>query len=245
MAGKTGDPDTMYLDHALKQPNKAHFIEAMKKEVSSQEEQDHWEFISCQKVPEGMKVLPSVWSMKQKQRVAMGEVYKHKACLNMYGGKQEHRLNFWETYSLVVNWFTIWFYLITAIMYGWHTRQIDFVLAFPQAEIECNMYMAISAGFAMPNSLNTRDYCLKLMRNLYRQKQARTVWNQHLHKGLISIRFEQHKVGECLYYRSKTIFLMYVNNGILIGPDHKDISLVFTQLEMVDMPKKQVMFGNS
>jgi hypothetical protein len=32
-------------------------------------------------------------------------------------------------------------------MNGWETRQIDFVLAFPQADVECNIYMEVPVGF--------------------------------------------------------------------------------------------------
>lgn len=231
LAGKAGDPDTMYLDQALKEPDRAQFIDAMKKEVDSHETRQHWEMINRSQVPTGTKVLPAVWSMKRKRRAATGEVYKHKARLNVHGGRQEHGVNFWETYSPVVNWFTIRLFLILAIIFNWHTRQVDFVLAFPQADIECDMYMEIPQGFHMADHLSKKDFCLKLKKNLYGQKQAGRVWNQYLHKGLTKIGFKQSQVDECLYYRGSTMFLLYVDDGILIGPDMDDIKSVFTQLK--------------
>ena len=100
---KSGDPDTMYLDDALKAPDRDEFIKAMQQEVIQHEERGHWIMIPRSEVPPGTKVLPAVWSMKRKRRVATGEVYKHKARLNIGGHKQEHGVNFWETYSPVVN----------------------------------------------------------------------------------------------------------------------------------------------
>jgi hypothetical protein len=45
-------------------------------------------------VPKGVKVLPSVWSMKWKRDIKTQQVYKHKARLNVHGGKQVYEVNF-------------------------------------------------------------------------------------------------------------------------------------------------------
>ena len=70
-------------------------------------EQKHWKLIPKSQLPEGTKLLPAVCLFTRKQRVATGEVYKHKARLAVGGHKQEYSVNFWEPYSPVVNWFTI------------------------------------------------------------------------------------------------------------------------------------------
>ena len=85
--------------------------------------------------------------MKRKRRILSGEVYKWKARLNVHGGKQELGINYWQTYSPVVDWATIRLFLILSIINQWIWIQIDFVLAFPQAPIECKMYMEIPQGF--------------------------------------------------------------------------------------------------
>ena len=228
---KSGDPDTMYLDDALKAPDCHEFIKAMQHEVTQHEERQHWEMIPRSQVPAGTKVLPAVWSMKRKRRVATGEVYKHKARLNIGGHKQEYGVNFWETYSPVVNWFTIRLFLTLALIFHWYTRQIDFVLAFPQADVECDMYMAIPRGFTLPEGHNEKDYCLHLLKNVYGQKQAGRVWNKYLHNGLISMGFEQSNIDECLYYRGSTIFLVYVDDGIIIDSDKSRIDAIFDEFK--------------
>jgi hypothetical protein len=78
---KSGDPDTMYLDDALKAPDRNEFIKAMQHEVAQHEERGHWIMILRSQVPIGTKILPAVWSMKRKQRVATCKVYKHKVRL--------------------------------------------------------------------------------------------------------------------------------------------------------------------
>eukprot|EP00978_Attheya_sp_CCMP212_P035604 scaffold155678_cov30-Attheya_sp.AAC.2 len=136
--------------------------------------------------------------MKRKRRIATREVYKWKARLNIHGGKQEKGINYWETYSPMVTWNSIRIFLILAIVNNWHTRQIDFVLAYPQADVECDMYMEIPRGFQLPAGENSKDYALKLRRNLYGAKQASRVWAQYLTKGLIARGSVQSKIDECV-----------------------------------------------
>jgi endonuclease I len=95
-----------------------------------------------------------------KCRIATQEVYKWRARLNIHGGQQEKGINFWEMYAPVVQWVLIRIFLIAALINGWHSRQLDFVLAYPQANIECDLYMVIPAGFNVNG--NRKDYVLKL-----------------------------------------------------------------------------------
>jgi hypothetical protein len=53
-----------------------------------------------------MKILDSVWAMKRKRDLVTREVYKHKARLNVHGGQQQFGVNYFETYSPVVTWFS-------------------------------------------------------------------------------------------------------------------------------------------
>jgi hypothetical protein len=70
--------------------------------------------------------------MKRKRKIATREVYKWKARLNIDGSKQVKGLNYWEPAS----WPTIRLILIMSIIKGWHTKQIDYVLAYTQADVE-------------------------------------------------------------------------------------------------------------
>ncbi len=58
-----------------------------------------------------------------------------------------------------------------AILSNWHTRQLDFVLAYTQADIERDLYMKLPAGFTLSDRTITdqdrKDYVLKLEKNLY------------------------------------------------------------------------------
>jgi hypothetical protein len=88
------DPDTMYYHEAMREPDREEFKGAMKKEVEAHTKNEVWELIKKSAVPKGHKIMPSVWSMKRKRRIATGEIYKWKARLNIDGSKQEEGVNF-------------------------------------------------------------------------------------------------------------------------------------------------------
>ena len=212
------DPDTLYMHQALKQHDSDKFIDAMVKEIRDHEVRFHWRVVKRSTVPSDQKVLPSVWAMKRKRRILSGEVYKWKARLNVHGGKQELGINYWQTYSPVVDWATIRLFLILSIINQWISIQIDFVLAFPQAPIECKMYMEIPQGFEIIGA-SKGEYVLLLLKNLYGQKQAGRVWFEYLKQGLIKVGFEQSNQNECVFVKQGVILIIYVDDGILFGYD--------------------------
>ena len=228
----SSDPDTMYLHQAKREPDWANFKQAMKEEVRAHEDNKHWELIPKHQVPEGEQILPSVWAMKRKRRISTRKVYKWKARLNVHGGKQTKGVNFWETYAPVVSWTSIRLFLILSVLKGWHTRQIDFVLAYPQADIECDMYMEIPQGFNFGGSRVT--HCLRLKKNIYGTRQAGRTWNQHLHAGLMDRGYTQSDIDPCVYYKGKCIFLVFVDDGIYLGPDDDDITKLIQELGTKD-----------
>jgi hypothetical protein len=52
--------------------------------------------------------------------------------MNVDGSQMIKGLHYEETYAPVVQWATIRFFLTLAIISKWHTRQLDFVLAYTQ-----------------------------------------------------------------------------------------------------------------
>jgi hypothetical protein len=99
--------DTMYFHQAMKAPDRKQFTQAIIKEVNDHIENKNWELIPRDKVPKSTTILPSVWSMKCKRDIKTQQVYKHKARLNVHGGKQVYGENYFNTFALVVTWFSI------------------------------------------------------------------------------------------------------------------------------------------
>jgi hypothetical protein len=109
--------------------------------------------------------------MQCKQDLTTGKVTKHKGRLNLHGGKQEFCTNHYKTYAPVVTWFAIQLLIVFGILFDWALRQVAFVMAYPQAPIEMDMYMELPTGIHTKHG-NSRDHVLKLLANIYEQKQA-------------------------------------------------------------------------
>ena len=136
--------------------------------------------------------------MRCKQDLVTNEITKRKDCLNLHGGMQELGVNYFATYSPVVTWFAIRLLLVLmAIIYSCHMRQIDFVVAYPQAPIKCYMCIWLSRGIVTRHG-DAKDYVLKLLNDLYGQKQASRVWNHYLVQHLLKIGFTVQDWRMCL-----------------------------------------------
>jgi hypothetical protein len=148
--------DIMYLHQALGLPDSRESVEAVIKEVNRHVDNNHWKLITCTEVPEGTEVVPPVWAMQCKQDLITGKVTKHKARLNLHSGKQEFVTNYYKTYAPVVTWFTIRLLIVFGILFDWALCQVDFVMAYPQAPIEMDMYMELPTGIHTKHG-NSRD----------------------------------------------------------------------------------------
>jgi hypothetical protein len=161
----TSDPDSMYFHEAMKAPDKGNFVEAMKEEVANHEEEGK-SLVTNATIKGATRSAshPRSMGMRRKRRISTREVYKWKARLNFDGSKQVQGVNYWETFAPVATWGTIRMVLTMVLLNNWKTIQIDYVLAFPQAEVECdNMFMKIPKGFEVPDG-KREDYVLKLKR---------------------------------------------------------------------------------
>ena len=86
----TADPDTMYYHEAMREPDADQFKRAMQEEIDSCTKNKTWKIFKSVELPTGSRVLPAVWAMKSKRRIATQEVYKWKARLNIDGSKQKY-----------------------------------------------------------------------------------------------------------------------------------------------------------
>ncbi len=168
--------DIMYLNQALQQPTDAHFMKAVVQEVNGHVNNNHWGLTKRSKVPSDMEFVPSVWSLQCKRDITTNKIKKYKTRLNHHGGKQVFGLNYYETYALVITWFSNRLLIVIGIIFCWALRQVDFIMAYPQAPIKCDMYMELPQGIRVSEG-DSKDYVLKLLKNIYGQKQAGRMWN--------------------------------------------------------------------
>ena len=130
----------------------------MVKKIKDHEEGDHWELFKRSKMPPCTKTILSVWAFKRK-RLPDGTIAKHKARLNAHGGMQRWGVDYSETYAPVVNWISVRLILAISVIHKLETKSIDFVLAFPQADLERDVFMELLYGFEHGNK---GQYVLKL-----------------------------------------------------------------------------------
>ena len=108
-------------------------------------------------------------------------------------------------------------------------------MAYPQAPIEMDMYMEIPQGIHLKNSNPKKDQVLKLLANLYGQKQAGRVWNSYLVDKLLEIEFKQSLIDDCVFYRRDVIFIIYVDDGIFLGSSDTQLTYIITKLQNLDL----------
>jgi hypothetical protein len=130
----------------------------------------------------------------------------------------------------VVAWPTTRFFLTQALFRNWKTKQIDFVLAFPLAPVERDLYMEIPKGIRVDGAEDGEEYVLQLVRNLYGQKQTGRVWYQYLVDSLQEIGFTRSSVDECVFYYNKSVLLVYVDDSILMGPDDNELAFLLQEV---------------
>ncbi len=190
--------DIMYLHQALRQPDAREFVKAVIKKVNGHIDNNHWKLIPRTEVPEDTEVVPSVWAMHRKQDLMTGRVTKHKPRLNLHGGNQEFGTNYYDTYVPVVTWFAIRLLIVFGILFHWALCQADFVMAYPQDPIKMDMYMELPTGIHTKHG-NSKDHILKLLANIYGQKQAGHVWNSYLVTMLQKNNFKQSLIDDCVF----------------------------------------------
>jgi hypothetical protein len=214
----SNDPDTLYHHQAMREPDAKQFKEAMVKEVNDHTKRGHWEPMEKKSVPEGETILPAVWAMKRKRRIATREVYKWKSRLNLGGHKMIAGRHYDESYAPSLSWSTIRLFLTLAILHGWKTRQIDFVLAYCQAPTPRERYMELPKGVNIPG-LQRNKHCLRIKKNIYGAVDAGRTWFLFLSQGLESLGFKQSDYDECVFYRGTSILLCYTDDCILLDKE--------------------------
>ena len=138
-------------------------------------------------------------------------------------------------YLPVVTWPSIRLLLTMSVLHKWHTRQIDYVQAYPQAPVERPMYMEIPKGFKIAGGATGKDYLFQIHKNIYGQRQAGRVWNKYLVEKLIRIGFHQSQHDECVFFKGRAMYVLYTDDSILAGPDPNDLDSIMEQIREVGL----------
>ena len=194
------------------------FLKAMEDEVLAHESRKHWTMVPRSSLPPGVKTIRAIWSFKRK-RFPDGRINKHKARLCAHGGMQQWGENYWETYSPVVNMLSVRLLLAISHLHDLETQSIDFVLAFPQADLDVDVWMELPDGMN-PEGVDEKDrwkYVLKLNKSLYGLKQASHNWYMKLKEALEVREFKASEIDPCIFLKPGIIVLVYVDDCIIVS----------------------------
>jgi hypothetical protein len=206
------------------------FVKAMVHEVNDHETQNHCALTKQCDLPPGTKIILSIWSFKRKQ-YPDGTLNKHKTRLCAHGGMQMWGQNYWKMYTPVVNWASVRILLAIAKIHGLSLRNIDFVLAFPQANLEIPVYMELPLGFDAPNNESRKHYVLGLNISLYGLKQAGYNWFAKLSNSLEDHGFVPSSLDPCIFFSKDCInHSMYVDDCIIVAKSMNRIDELITSL---------------
>jgi hypothetical protein len=215
-AAKANNNDTPNFHQAMNGPDAEGFYDAMVKEMEQLESLNPWDVIPMSDVPEGANVLDSTWAFKRK-RYPDGLVRKLKARWCVRGDQQIEGVNFFDTYAPVVAWSTVRLLLILSVTLGLATKQVDYTLAFVQADLDEEVYVRMPKLFEQPG------HVYRLKKSVYGLRQAPLNFFLSLKEGLKARGFVQSEHDPCLFISDKVICLCYFDDCLFYAVNESNI----------------------
>ncbi len=121
-----------------------------------------------------------------------------------------------------------------SIIHNLHTRQVDFVNAFAQADLKTPVFVEIPKGYV---DYNDEACCLQLNKSLYGLCDASLNFFSLLSSNLRNHGFKQLSyIDPCLFVHEKTLCVTYVDDCLWVSLDEKFlddmIAAIGTKMEL-------------
>jgi hypothetical protein len=189
-----------------------HLRAAMEEEYGALISNGTWELVPR---PQGSNVVTGKWVFTHKL-CADGTLDRYKAHWILWGFTQRPRVDYDETFSLVVKLVTVHTVLATAVSRDWPIQQLDVKNAFLLCTLSETVFCYQPAGFADPAH---PDLVCRLRKSLYGLKQAPRAWYGRFTTYLTTLGFIEAKMDTSLFiFRcgSDTVYLLLYVDGIIL-----------------------------
>jgi len=197
----------------LSRSKDSRWLTTMQTEIEALNANHTWDFVD---LPSYAIYIGSKWVYKIK-RHANGTIERFKARLVAQGFSEAEGLDYFETFSPVVKLSTIRVLLALASIHGWYLHQLDVNNTFLHGDLHEAVYMKVPQGVIPPKP----SQVCKLLKSLYRLKQANRQWFEKLTQFLYAQVFTQATADHTLFTKitttSYTLVLVYVDDIILAG----------------------------
>jgi hypothetical protein len=194
--------------------------EAMKEEMYALQKNKTWELVQ---LPKGKKAVGCKWVFTVKQN-PKGEVDRYKARLVAKGYSQTYGIDYDETFAPVAKMGTVRTLISCAVNFGWPLHQMDVKNAFLHGDLQEEIYMEITPGFA--NSQTVGKVC-RLKKSLYGLKQSPRAWFDRFRRVVCTMGYIQCNGDHTTFYKHRgtfiTIMAVYVDDIVITGDDEEEI----------------------
>jgi hypothetical protein len=139
--------------------------DAMNEECDSILKNDVWTMVPR---PHGKSVVTSKWLYKINHAVD-GSIEKYKARFVVSGFSHKEGIDYDEIFAPVARYTSIRIIISLAVVFGWKLHQMDVKTAFPNGEVEKEVYIEQPEGFMIHDKIS---HVCKLKKSLYGLKQV-------------------------------------------------------------------------
>ena len=212
----TAELKPMKFDEAMRQPDKAKWLEAVEEEYKKMEHYKVWKPVKLSEVPKDAKILTTTWAMKKKSNGT------YRARLNARGFEQEKGIHYNEKdiASPVVHDITVRIVLTLMVMASFFGYLLDVSGAFLNGRFDNGerMYVGVPQGF---EKFYPPDVLLLLGKAIYGSKQGSMQFWKETKKAFDDMEYKRSKADPCMYFKwikgKICIWLTWVDDCLIIG----------------------------
>lgn len=143
-------------------------------------------------------------------------------------------VQYWETYALVASWNLIHLLLTFIAVHQWHTRQLVFVLAFPQAPVCQKIDLNENSRRFWIGSREFWWLCTKVLQEQHIQPKAG--WPSLDQIPFVDKSNQGIEICWIKYWQmyilpwKHNVYVLYTDNYILAGPNEDEIDQIIKEM---------------